>query len=746
MPDDVIGNSARSIDDIAAEFGKRFPIGSKWKSFETLREEVRAVSKSMDFTVSTCGLKLSCNRSGSPRKLTPDSEHDRKRQRMNILKCNCGFAIVAVYVIPTFEDPNNQFGPKLRNAGDRHTPELLEVKIHTSSSYVHNNGCLPSYAQSLMQHRSAGTLFEKESEAMDHLLQVMAVSDKNLDNNTLRVLLNLANPSQSHLTSMQLWNFRLWARKEIDRRHQPGYKKSLLKKTDIDSMFSNQGSLKPAANEAVVHAEELYRSMLKDTFASDSNGWKIEHYLEILKENDDCFDYRVARDGETQVPTAVVWQTGTQRSDFATYGCQLHLDFMMRRLNSYAWPYISVVVIDANGSPRCALEGIACSERVDAYNFAVNALFDMSPQRSRNDVLVVIADGKLEPTVLLPQNMNLPRASFFWDRYHLLNDILPKRFGGGWERVSPYMQQMIHAKSPEDHNEAVAEIHRTFRGVVNILNIVNEYSEYQQHYASYSLAKAEGALDKVSNNPAEQNHSSIVHWCGKGLYDSPAKEVKVLLDRQQVLIDKRNQEKSRYHFAIQTALATDASLINDPHLATAKKCLDRDSFERFAEEKKQSVNYSFTIQSNGDRVFIRKGYEHSPRVVPFGKRCNCDVRVQFLQQCRHETLEENGAFLLSLHDPRHIFHGMTKTGVKRTVVIPALSGRDQTVESVLDSIDESVDEIFDQIVQLQSPNENDHLPSTESPTHNSHHPSTDLTVATQRTTSKAIRFKVHRHS
>ena len=88
-------------------------------------------------------------------------------------------------------------------------------------------------------------------------------------------------------------------------------------------MFCNQGSLKPAANEAVVHAEDLYRSMLKDTLASDCNSWKIEHYLQKLAENDDCFDYRVARDGETQVPTAVVWQTGTQRSDFATYGCQL---------------------------------------------------------------------------------------------------------------------------------------------------------------------------------------------------------------------------------------------------------------------------------------------------------------------------------------------------------------------------------------------------------------------------------------
>lgn len=179
--------------------------------------------------------------------------------------------------------------------------------------------------------------------------------------------------------------------------------------------------------------------------------------------------------------------------------------------------------------------------------------------------------------------MNLPRALFFWDRYHLLNDILPKQFEGGWEQVSPYVQQVIHAKSPEDHNVAVAEVHCTFRGKVNILNI-----------------------------------------------------------------------------------------------------------EQFAKQKKQSVNYSFTIQSNGDQDFIRKGYEHSPRVVPFGKRCNCDVPVQFLQQCWHETIEENSAFLLSLHNLRHIFHCMTKTEVKRTVVISAQSSSDQTVESILDSIDDSV--------------------------------------------------------
>jgi hypothetical protein len=167
-------------------------------------------------------------------------------------------------------------------------------------------------------------------------------------------------------------------------------------------MLCDQGSSKPAANDAVTHANDLYHSVLNNTMASSNNFWKVNVYLQKLKDDDDCSNYRIARDAATGVPIAV-----------ELYGCQLHLDFIMRRMNSYLWPYISVVVVDANGSPRCALEGIACSEKVPAYIFAVRALLEMSPGRTRDEVLAVFADSKLEPTVLLPKNMNLPKASFF---------------------------------------------------------------------------------------------------------------------------------------------------------------------------------------------------------------------------------------------------------------------------------------------------------------------------------------------
>jgi hypothetical protein len=112
--------------------------------------------------------------------------------------------------------------------------------------------------------------------------------------------------------------------------------------------------------------------------------------------------------------------------------------------------------------------------------------------------------------------MNLPKASFVWDRYHLLNNaIFPKRFGWVWERLSPYMESMIHAMSEEEHKEAVEKNHQVLQGQISILNSVDEISKSQLHYASYSLACTKGTLGKVSNNPAEQNHSSIVYWVGE---------------------------------------------------------------------------------------------------------------------------------------------------------------------------------------------------------------------------------------
>ena len=81
--------------------------------------------------------------------------------------------------------------------------------------------------------------------------------------------------------------------------------------------------------------------------------------------------------------------------------------------------------------------------------------------------------------------------------------------------LSSMMEKMLYVVSESDHNSAVDEIHQMFRGQSTILNAVDNISQSQLRYAEYSLDRTEGTLGKVSNNRAEWNHSSIVHWVGE---------------------------------------------------------------------------------------------------------------------------------------------------------------------------------------------------------------------------------------
>ena len=107
------------------------------------------------------------------------------------MRIGCEFKVAVLHVLPTFEDPTNPNGARLRHLKDRKTVEQKKCYISKSSIYCHSAGCEPSYEQCYMQKKAAGTLLQKESDMMDHLLQVMEISDKHLDNDHLRAELKL---------------------------------------------------------------------------------------------------------------------------------------------------------------------------------------------------------------------------------------------------------------------------------------------------------------------------------------------------------------------------------------------------------------------------------------------------------------------------------------------------------------------------------------------------------------------------
>jgi len=85
------------------------------------------------------------------------------------------------------------------------------------------------------------------------------------------------------------------------------------------------------------------------------------------------------------------------------------------------------------------------------------------------------------------------------------------------------------------------------------------------------------------------------------------------------LEDRWNEEKTQYFFSIQMAMATDPGLSGDPELASAKSILERDSFNRFHEEKLHSVHDTLSKKDNGDREFNQYGHKHSTRIVHCGE-------------------------------------------------------------------------------------------------------------------------------
>ncbi len=192
--------------------------------------------------------------------------------------------------------------------------------------------------------------------------------------------------------------------------------------------------------------------------------------------------------------------------------------------------------------------------------------------------------------------IGLKNTHFFWDSYHLLNDIWPKQFGGAWTgQLSSDVRGLLYAQSQEEFDSLLDDLMKTFQGKETMLENLRSISQQRNHFAKYVLDDTLGTCGKVSNNPAEQNHASVVAVAGGTLYEDPAFEIKSLLSQQRMLEKKRNQEKAEYQLRIGIELAN-----QDPHdnISQAMKKLDKKPFNLWREEYDLSLHY--TVEQNDE--------------------------------------------------------------------------------------------------------------------------------------------------
>ncbi len=156
---------------------------------ENLFQAAVKLGKKLGFVLSTYGEhQLKCNQCDNPyKKKNHTPQPIKSRSKSKFCRCGCEF-VLCKYVIPSFSVEGVE--GLLKSPRDRlKYPERRDIQaviISNASKFRHTNGCVPNYQQYIIGARISGTLFDKENQLMDHLLTVMELSPRHLDNHYLR--------------------------------------------------------------------------------------------------------------------------------------------------------------------------------------------------------------------------------------------------------------------------------------------------------------------------------------------------------------------------------------------------------------------------------------------------------------------------------------------------------------------------------------------------------------------------------
>ena len=102
--------------------------------------------------------------------------------------------------------------------------------------------------------------------------------------------------------------------------------------------------------------------------------------FEKLSEKDEGFTYNIAKNSNNEA-TGVVWMTSVMCSNFEKFGTYISLDAMKKKTNIYLWAYLSMVVKNEFRKPVVCCKSVIFEETRNAYEFVVNSMFLMCPNR-----------------------------------------------------------------------------------------------------------------------------------------------------------------------------------------------------------------------------------------------------------------------------------------------------------------------------------------------------------------------------
>ena len=353
------------------EVGERLvPLSSTWKSKEDLKQTLTRYGLACGFQICSSGWSFTCNKFGSTRDRTNENiPEDKKRKGSRHLKVGCTMCVKFTFM-----------QRKISANSSKTLPDKSGNVRVTFVNYQHTN-CDPSPNQLVVAKRASGKYSELTTTMINSLLTVME-HDPGISTRALRAILRPAYPSRKHVSAQEIFNMKIRLRLMNDKKRESGEESLGKYKASLAQLFKG---LDNEDSNVIDNASKHVHSILRSVLNSSEEGWKLLAMLEKMHSADPGFTFRVCKD-PNGCPTGVIWMTPQMRSAFELFGNFVSIDAMKRQQNSHHWPYIGPVVLDENKTVAVIAESIMTAERHVAYEFVLNAIFDMAPRRHRSQV------------------------------------------------------------------------------------------------------------------------------------------------------------------------------------------------------------------------------------------------------------------------------------------------------------------------------------------------------------------------
>ena len=290
------------------------------------------------------------------------------------------------------------------------------VKV-TFRNFVHSGLCVPSPNQLVVARKASGD-YGKMSDALVTTIMTLPEHDPGTSTRALQAMIEEAYPARKSISAQEIFNMKV--RVNLLRDEMVATGKLAATKANFVHLFKGlDDEDSDIIDSASKHVHEMIRSVLSSTV----HGWKLIALLKKMHEADPAFTYRVDRD-DNGCPSGVVWQTPQMRANFERYGCFISIDAMKRQQNSLHWPYIGPVVLDESKTVAVIAESIVLGERMDAYHFVLDSIFQMAPKRKRSEVSIIASDCFVNESLLEDLGIS-GSCRLMWDHYHILESIWP---------------------------------------------------------------------------------------------------------------------------------------------------------------------------------------------------------------------------------------------------------------------------------------------------------------------------------